>query len=213
MANLFPLRGACIFGSAMLLGGGTAVAQVQTDDGLPPAGYGRLNQDNISIGMRANSLDIRLTILQESALRLLNQDSYASLHRLVESKRAQIDSVASLYGVPDPGLLMVRYFALVEGTRFDAQLLTANVNTLFLNPVAIIPLTTSIQSDRLERRQTAAGIYVFADALTPYIPMAFTYGATTTNGWNSDRVEVLQRERNRIQSRIMQEQSAQEGGG
>lgn len=212
MFNLFHLRAAGILVSAVLLGGGTAVAQIQTDDGLPPAGYGRLNQDNLSIGMRANSLDIRLTILQESALRLLNQDSYASLHRLVESKRAQIDSVAMLYGVPEPGLLMVRFFALVEGTRFDAQLLTANVNALFLNPVAIIPLTTSIQSDRLERRQTAAGIYVFADALTPYRPMTFTYSATTTNGWNSDRVEVLQRERNRIQSRIVQEQSAQEGG-
>ncbi len=149
MASPFPFRAACILGSAVLLGAGTAVAQDQADDGLPPAGYGRLNQDNISIGMRTNSLDIRLTILQESALRLLNQDSYTSLNRLVESKRAQIDSVATLFGVPEPGLLMVRYFALVEGTRFDAQLLTANVNTLFLNPVAIIPLTTSIQSDRL----------------------------------------------------------------
>lgn len=212
MSSHFPLRAACILGSAVLLGADTAVAQIQTDDGLPPAGYGRLNQDNLSIGMRTSSLDIRLTILQESALRLLNQDSYASLHRLVESKRVQIDSIAELYSVPQPGLLMVRYFALVEGTRFDAQLLTANVNTLFLNPVAIIPLTTSIQSDRLERRQTAAGIYVFADALTPYLPMSFTYGATTTNGWDSNRVQVLQRERNRIQSRIMQQQSDQDGG-
>jgi hypothetical protein len=212
MSSQFHLRAACFLGSAVLLGAGTAVAQGQTDDGLPPAGYGRLNQDNLSIGMRTNGLDIRLTILQESALRLLNQDSYASLHRLVESKRAQIDSIAELYSVPQPGLLMVRYFALVEGTRFDAQLLTANVNTLFLNPVAIIPLTTSIQSDRLERRQTAAGIYVFADVLTPYLPMAFTYGATTTNGWDSNRVQVLQRERNRIQSRVIQDQSVQEGG-
>ncbi len=212
MSSHFPSRAVCILGSAVLLGAGTAAAQGLTDDGLPPAGYGRLNQDNLSIGMRTNSLDIRLTILQESALRLLNQDSYASLHRLVESKRAQIDSIAELYSVPEPGLLMVRYFALVEGTRFDAQLLTANVNTLFLNPVAIIPLTTSIQSDRLERRQTAAGIYVFADVLTPYLPMSFTYGATATNGWDSNRVQVLQRERNRIQSRIMQQQSDQEGG-
>ncbi|MCZ6756342.1 MAG: hypothetical protein O7E49_13620 [Gemmatimonadetes bacterium] len=212
MSSHFPLRAACILGSAVLLGADTAVAQIQTNDGLPPAGYGRLNQDNLSIGMRTSSLDIRLTILQESALRLLNQDSYASLHRLVESKRVQIDSIAELYSVPQPGLLMVRYFALVEGTRFDAQLLTANVNTLFLNPVAIIPLTTSIQSDRLERRQTAAGIYVFADVLTPYLPMSFTYGATTTNGWDSNRVQVLQRERNRIQSRIMQQQSDQDGG-
>lgn len=213
MASSFPSRAACLLGCTMLLGAGPGQAQDQIDDGLPPAGYGRLNQDDLSIGMRTNSLDIRLTILQESALRLLNQDSYASLHRLVESKRTQIDSVARLYGVSDPGLLMVRYFALAEGTRFDAQLLTANVNTLFLNPVAIIPLTTSIQSDRLGRRQQAAGIYVFEDALTPYIPMAFTYGATTTNGWDRNRTENLQRERNRIQNRLNQNQGGGEDGG
>ncbi len=79
---------------------------------------------------------------------------------------------------------MVTFYALAEGTRFDAQLMTANVNTLFLDPVAIIPLTTSIQSDRLSRRQSAIGIYVFTDALTPYLPMTFTYAATATILWN-----------------------------
>jgi len=211
MPSPFPSRAACLLGSVVLLGAGTTAAQGQVDDGLPPAGHGRLNQDDLSAGVRTSSLDIRVTILQESALRLLNQDSYASLHRLVESKRAQIDSIAAHYGVNKPGLLMAQYFALVEGTRFDAQLLTANVNTLFLNPVAIIPLTTSIQSDRLGRRQSAAGIYVFADALTPYTPMTFTYGATATIEWSRNRTENLLRERNRIQSRAIQ-QGGGEGG-
>jgi hypothetical protein len=130
----------------------------------------------------------------------------------VESKRTQIDSVASLYGVSNPGLLMVTYYALAEGTRFDAQLMTANVNTLFLDPVAIIPLTTSIQSDRLSRRQSAIGIYVFTDALTPYLPMTFTYAATATILWNRNRTENLLRERNRIQSRAIQNQSGGGGG-
>jgi hypothetical protein len=208
----FATRVACILGSAVLLGTGSAVAQDPVDDGLPPAGYGRLNQDDLSAGVRTSSLDIRVTILQEGALRLLNQDSYASLHRLVESKRTQIDSVAALYGVSAPGLLMVTYYALVEGTRFDAQLLTANVNTLFLNPAAIIPLTSSIQSDRLGRRKSAVGIYVFADALTPYLPMTFTYGATAIITWDRNRTENLLRERNRIQSRAIQNPSGGEGG-
>ena len=212
MPSPFPLRAACIVGSMVLLGAGPGVAQDQTDDGLPPAGYGRLNQDDLSAGVRTSSLDIRVTILQEAALRLLNQDSYSSLHRLVESKRTQIDSVASLYGVSNPGLLMVTYYALAEGTRFDAQLMTANVNTLFLDPVAIIPLTTSIQSDRLSRRQSAVGIYVFTDALTPYLPMTFTYAATATILWNRNRTENLLRERNRIQSRAIQKQSGGGGG-
>jgi hypothetical protein len=208
----FPTRTALVLGSLVLFGTGPGVAQEGTDDGLPPAGYGRLNQDALSVGVRTSSLDIRVTILQESALRLLNQDSYASLHRLVESKRAQIDSIASYYGVHDPGLLMVQYFALAEGTRFDAQLLTANINTLFLNPVAIVPLTTSIQSDRLDRRQSAVGIYMFTDALTPYQPMTFTYGAIAVIEWSRSRTENLLRERNRIQSRVIQNQSGGEGG-
>lgn len=200
--------------AAMALAGtqAAAVGQDASEDGLLPVGYGRLNQDDLSVGMRAGNLDIRLTVLQETGLRLLNKESYESLHRLVESKRAQIDSVDQVYGLGDPGLLMVRYYSLAEGSRFDAQLLTTIINGQFYTPVAIIPLTTSIQSDRLGRRQQAAGIYVFEETLTPYLPMVFSYGAFRADGWNSDRVRSLQRERSRIQSRVMQqrEQSSQE---
>jgi hypothetical protein len=176
-------------------------AQDSTDTGLSQAGYGRLNQDDLSFGMRTESLDIRFTILEESGLRLLNQDSYNSLHRLVQSKRAQIDSVAAAFGISTPGILMVRYFSLAEGTRFDAQLLTANINARFWTPLGIVPLSSSIHKDRLGRREQASGIYVFDEPLTPFVPMAFTYGTTTANAWNSSRVETLQRERARIQSR------------
>ena len=210
MCPIATFRAALLLGGSTLLSAG-AVAQDLTDDGLPPAGYGRLNQDDLSIGMRTASLDIRLTILQESALRLLNQDAYTSLHQLVESKRSQIDSIMRVMGISHPGLLMVRYFSLAEGTRFDAQLLTANVNTLFLTPVAIIPLTASIQSDRLGRRQQANGIYIFADPLTPYVPMSFTYETATTNAWDRNKVENLLRERNRIQARVMQDQGSDGG--
>ena len=187
--------------SLALLGVVPLAGQDSTDTGLSPVGYGRLNQDDLSFGMRTESLDVRFTILEESGLRLLNQDSYTSLHRLVESKRTQIDSVAAMFSISQPGILMVRYFSLAKGTRFDAQLLTANINARFWTPLGIVPLSSSIQKDRLGRREQAAGIYVFEESLTPFIPMAFTYESATTNAWNRDRVAALQRERSRIQSR------------
>ncbi len=189
-------------------GGTLAVAQQDVDTETIPIGYGRLNQDNLSIGLRADNLDIRMTILQESGLRLLNEEAYRSMHRLIESKQTAIDSIASRFGVQRPGLLLVRYFALAEGARFDAQLLTANINGQFWTPLRIIPLTTSIQSDRLNRRQQAAGLYVFEEELTPFLPMGFAYASFRTDGWNSNRVEQLLREQSRIQARVIDDRTS-----
>ncbi len=173
--------------------------------GLLPLGYGKLDQDNLSLSLRADNLDIRFTVLQENALRLLNDESYRSLHGLIASRQAEIDSIASKYGVSNPGLLFVRYFSLVEGTRFDAQLVTANINGVFYLPLGIVPLTPSIQSDRLGRRQQAQGIYVFEEPLTPFLPMGFSYGQDRTDAWGG-RIDALERERARVQSRFVEAQ-------
>jgi len=172
---------------------------------LLPLGYGRLDQDNLSVSLRADNMDIRFTVLQENAMRLLNEDSYNSLHGLVGSRQSEIDSIASQYGVNNPGLLFVRYFSLVEGTRFDAQLVTLNLNGVFYLPLGIVPLTPSIQSDRLGRRQQAQGIYVFEVPLTPFLPMGFSYGQNRTDAWGG-RIDALERERARVQSRFIEAQ-------
>ena len=190
---------------------GSPLALAQDPDAqTTPVGYGRLNQDNLSIGLRADNIDIRMTILQESGLRLLNEESYTSMHRLVESKRTKIDSISSRFGVQNPGLLLVRFFALAEGARFDAQLLTANINGQFYIPIGIIPLSGSIQLDRLSRRQQVAGLYVFEEELTPFLPMSFGYGSFRTDGWSQNRVEQLLREQSRIQAREIDRRSSQE---
>lgn len=197
-------------GCGLAVSGATlAAAQDDADTQTIPPGFGRLNQDNLSIGLRADNLDIRMTIVQESGLRLLNQESYTSLHRLVDSKRTSIDSIASRFGIQRPGLLLVRFFSLAEGARFDAQLLTANINGQFYNPLRVISLTTSMQSDRLSRRQQAAGLYVFEEELTVFLPMGFAYGAFRTEGWNQSRVEQLLREQTRIQARVVDDRSSE----
>ena len=195
--------GLAVFGATL------AAAQDDADTETIPVGYGRLNQSKLQIGLRADNLDILMTIVQESGLRLLNKESYTSLHRLVESKRTAIDSIASKFAIQRPGLLLVRFYALAEGARFDGQLLTANINGQFYNPLRIISLTTSMQSDRLNRRQQATGLYVFEEELTPFLPMGFAYGAFRTEGWNQSRVEQLLREQSQIQARVVDDRSSE----
>lgn len=192
-----------------VLGATSAAAQNDVDTESTPIGYGRLNQDDLSIGLRADNLDIRMTIVQESGLRLLNEESYTSLHRLVESKRSSIDSIASKFGIQRPGLLLVRFFSLAEGARFDAQLLTANINGQFYTPLRVISLSASMQSDRLNRRQQAAGLYVFEEELTVFLPMLFAYSTFRTAGWNQNRVEKLLREESQIQARVVDDRSSE----
>ena len=57
------------------------------DPDLPPAGYGTLRQDEVSIGLRTPEVLIQVVPLQEGVIRLLSPDTYNSLRRLRESKR------------------------------------------------------------------------------------------------------------------------------
>jgi len=207
--HLRPSRLSGLLAAALLIGSVPLGAQdsdsvaVRQGDGLPPAGFGRLNQDNVSVSLRAGDLEIRFTVLDEVALRLLNAEAYRSLHGLVDSKQSQIDSVVSKYGIGQPGVLLVRFFARADGTRFDAQLVSVVIRDRYYQPIGLVPLTSTLRSDRLSRRQQASGIYIFEEAFTPYLPMGFAYGSNRTDAWN-DRTDALERERASIESRALE---------
>lgn len=84
------LRAALVLGpgQAAVAQGGYAAAEA-----LPPAGYGSLTQDDLSLRVRNSEIDVRFLPLDERVLRLLAGDSYESLRSLVHSKRGDRKSV------------------------------------------------------------------------------------------------------------------------
>ncbi|MFQ5551024.1 MAG: hypothetical protein ACE5FJ_07300, partial [Gemmatimonadales bacterium] len=59
---------------------------------LPPAGFGTLRQDDITVTLERGSVALRLTPLAEIVLLSLAPDSYAALSQLRESHSDSIDA-------------------------------------------------------------------------------------------------------------------------
>ena len=93
------LRFAVAFG---LLGAPVLTAQTKTlpdSASLIPAGFGRLNQDVITLRLGTGSLDIRIVPLEEGLLRLLSPDGYRALTNLVAGEQKRLDSLGAARGL------------------------------------------------------------------------------------------------------------------
>ena len=113
-----------LLAAALVLGVPAARGQVGPGGRLHPGGYGSLTQNDLSLRIRTPDLDVRFVPLDPRVTRLLARDSWESLRSVVESRRAAIDSVATMAGVSRPGLALVTFFAQRDNARFDPQSIT-----------------------------------------------------------------------------------------
>jgi hypothetical protein len=183
---------------------GDAVTDHGVKGNLPPAGYGRLEQSRLAVTIRTDELEIRFIPLDERVTRLLAPDAYRSLHDLVASRRAAIDSL----GITNPGLMLVTFFSLRPDVLFDAQLISIEVRSRRYRSIGVIPYSSNFTSGQLGTREQATGILVFDSELTVYEPMPFAYDLLTSNGWERN-LGVIERERSRVTLRA--QQAAEEG--
>jgi len=172
--------------------------------GLPPAGFGTLNQDKVAVSIRNDELEIRYVPLDERVIRLLAPDAYRSLHELVASKREAIDSL----GVTTPGLVLVTFFGIRPDVLFNPQLISIDVRSRRYRPMGVIPYSSNFTSGQLGRREQATGIVVFDTELAVYEPMTFYYDLRSTNAWERN-LGTIERERSRVTLRA--QQAAEQG--
>jgi hypothetical protein len=188
------------------IGSGRAGAQAAAAGvDLPPAGYGTLRQDDLSVSLQSGDVEVRLLPLDERLLRLIAKDGYESLHGLVASRQGQIDSAIREAGLGSPSLALVSFFALREGARFDPQ----NVNLWYHNqlfrPAATLPITANFTSRQLPVHRQASAIYLFDMTLPIFEQFDVVYASSQSSGWR-DVLPRIQRERGRVMSRWQAEQ-------
>jgi hypothetical protein len=167
---------------------------------LPPPGYGSLKQDNVSLRITLNDIEIRFLPLDERLIRLMAPDAYQSLHGLVVSRQPAIDSAARAAGLTSPGLALVTFFALRSAARFDPENVSLSYRSQFERPAAIVPYSGTFTSRQLDVRQQATGIYLFDEPLPVFEPFDVLYG-TSQASWNDDVLRRIGVERVRVQSR------------
>src|ERR1700732_3014111 len=182
--------------------GCAAPATGQSGDRLRPLplGYGSLTQEDLALEVRNDDIDIRLVPLDPGLAPLLAPDAYQSLRSLLETHRRAIDSVASRAGVAQPGLALVRFFALRPDVRFDAQTLTLLIRTQVARPIGIIPVSGRFPSAQLGVREQAIGIYLFDQDIPVNDSFTLSYGALTSSDWQG-KESTLNRERARVAAR------------
>jgi hypothetical protein len=167
---------------------------------VPPASYGSLNQNDLALRMRNDDVDIRFIPLDPKITRLLANDAFQSLRSLVETRRRAIDSVASRAGVTEPGLALVSFFGVREGTRFDPQTLTVQVRNQALQPLGLIPIDARFTSQQLNVRQQTSAIYLFEEDLPVDDSFTLSYGPLVSEDWRTKQ-PLIDRERARVSAR------------
>ena len=125
----------------LVLLGCAAPARGQSGDRLRPVpvGYGSLTQDDLSLRVRNDEIEIRFMPLDPRLAPLMAPDAYQSLRSLLETHRRSIDSVAARAGVAQPGLALVSFFGQRPDVRFDAQNLILLIRNQVVRPLGCHP--------------------------------------------------------------------------
>jgi hypothetical protein len=177
-----------------------AAAQDIAGGELPPTGLGSLKQDNVSMRLVSTDVELRFLPLDERLTRLLAPDAYASLHGLLQARRGEIDSIARTTGLSTPGIVMVSFFGLRNGTQFDPQNVTISYRGALYRPQAVLAQTGNFTSRQLDVRQSAVGLLFFEQPVPVYERFDIQYG-TSTATWNDEILRRIERERSRVQSK------------
>jgi hypothetical protein len=169
--------------------------------GLPPAGFGTLRQEDISLRLTSSNLQIRATPLDESIIRLLSPDSYRALSELKRSKTEAIAAVARRNAIRELSLWYVSFFAVERGeTRFSPrEFVITNVGRDF-RPIDVIPLTPGFGEQRLRQNGRQDAVYVFDGQLDPKQPLTISYETARNDDW-AGILPQIERERVLVKSR------------
>jgi hypothetical protein len=168
-----------------MIGVSTAVAQdsVRTAEDIPPAGFGTLHQDDLSLRLEVGDLRIKVLPLDERVIRLLAPDSYESMHRLKTMKATAIDSAAAQAFVPSPNLFVVTFYGLLEQSRFNPEEVNITSRGRFFRPVGILSVSPRWGENVLRQRETAVAVYLFEAGIEVLEPFTVSYAHASTNAW------------------------------
>lgn len=161
-----------------------------------PEGVGTLRQDDITLALRADGVEIRVTPLEGSITRLTAPDTWERLSGLDRMHRTPL---ATRVGSPVT-LFLVSFFSERPGEGFRPRDLSLVESGVAWRAAAIQPVTPGWDRERLAQREPQMAIYAFPVVLDFDQPFRVEYGIGTDAGW--ERIlPVVQRERARIRAR------------
>jgi hypothetical protein len=171
-------------------------APPDTVAGMIPPGFGTLRQEDVAITVQTGRLVVRAIPLDESIIRALAPDSYATLREVRESQRGRIEMTARRHGVRGFSVWYIYFFALEPDVRFSpTDVVISSVGRDF-RPVELIPMTPGFGQNRLEQRETQMALYLFDAAVDVNQPLVVTVESVRNARWQ-ETLQTIERERAR----------------
>lgn len=198
----------CLFTLAACASGGgpdalppPAAAQQAGTEQLPPAGFGTLRVDDIALLFETGNLRIRVLPLDEGVIRLLSPDSYQSLAGMKRLKAAEIEETARQFGVMEPALFSISFYALRDQAAFAPEELTLQSRGRFFRSFGSASMSPGWGERLLSQRGSAVAIMLFEPGMALFQEdLIVTYQGVSTGAWGSI-AKVLNRERSAVLAR------------
>jgi len=197
------------------VGAGTAVAQ-DLGDGwhesletpgarpLPPAGFGTLSQDNITVPIDVSgaNLFIKVTPLTEWVIRMTAPDTYRRLNGYKVARGEQIRDRARRNGERGwPLVLFVSYYTRAVESTYEPYDLQIRAQNVVFRPFDIIAVTPDFNRERLRQQESQVALYLFEGEIDLDLPIEIEYAGRRSGRWSGIR-SVLDRELTKVLTRV-----------
>ncbi len=171
-------------------------------DGLVPAGFGTLKQEQIAIRLQTLGLTVQVLPLDESVIRTLAPDSYGTLHAIRESKKAALEAVRVRAGLPAVQAWYVTFFNVQQGeARFDAfDVVIRSVGQDF-RPIDALSILPGFGEGRVAQGRSVSAVYAFDPQINLNQPLTITSLSQVSTVWADNVLPLVDRERSLIWSR------------
>lgn len=176
-------------------------SQTTDSETLPPPGYGTLRQDDFTVAFQAGDVQVKVTPLAESVIRLAAPDTYQRLHGLTASRETRVREQADDAGIQgEPSVFLVSFFTYSRQADYqptDVQLLSQGK---LYRPLGIIPLTPAWGREQVKQQEAQSALYLFEPGIDLDVLLQVEYGGQRSANWASI-IRLLQSERARVMSR------------
>lgn len=181
--------------------GGPEPAGRQSDEALPPPGYGTLREDDFTVTLQSGQVQVKATPLAESVIRLAAPDTYQRLHRLVESRSERIRQMADRNGLrEDPLVMQVSFFTRDVQSAFEPTSLIVLSEGIQYRPIGILPITPDWGREQLKQQEVQRALYLFNPGVNLDVAFQVDYRGAVSLEWGNI-IPILEAERGRVLSR------------
>jgi len=160
---------------------------------LPPPGYGTLRQEDVSMSLTSGALELMVTPLHESVVRVTAPDTERRLTRIAETHRPTSDGASTK-------LFLISFYSEQPDTRFVPEEVQMISRGLRLRPATITAISPSWGQRRVAQRETVIAVYSFSGEIDLESEVTLAYGLEQTREW-SIILPRIQTERARARAR------------